>query len=160
MTKSFGGRGQGGCGRHFARKSGKFIFPSRRREGPRSTTSHRSPFCETADRPATARGDSEKHREGGILLPPSRPAGGIPKTTTTVRVAAREEAAIGRHQRGTTSTEQNKQFDPGGCKDSLFLSAKWLLYMLYALLYIFLFCLSANFFCYHARFKKTTRILR
>ena len=39
--------------------------------------------------------------------------GGNLKTTITARVVAREEATIGRHQRGTASTEQNKQFDPG-----------------------------------------------
>ena len=39
---------------------------------------------------------------------------GNPKTATTARrVAAREEAAISRQQRGATSTEQTKQFDPG-----------------------------------------------
>ena len=37
-----------------------------------------------------------------------------PNTATTARVAARDEAAIGRHQRGITSTNQNKQFDSGG----------------------------------------------
>ena len=36
-----------------------------------------------------------------------------PKTATTARVAAREEAAISRQQRWATSTEQSKQFDPG-----------------------------------------------
>ena len=35
-------------------------------------------------------------------------------TATTAQVAAREEAVIGRHQRETTSTEQNRQFSPGG----------------------------------------------
>ena len=39
---------------------------------------------------------------------------GNPEAVTTAQVAAREEAAIGRHQRGTTSTDQNKQYDPGG----------------------------------------------
>ena len=39
------------------------------------------------------------------------------KTTTTARVTAGEESArlpVDRQQRGTTLTEQNKQFDPGG----------------------------------------------
>ena len=40
--------------------------------------------------------------------------GGSPNTTTTAQVAAREEAAAGLHQRATTSTEQNMQFDPSG----------------------------------------------
>ena len=30
------------------------------------------------------------------------------------RVAAREEAAIGKHRQGTASTDENKQYDPGG----------------------------------------------
>ena len=37
-----------------------------------------------------------------------------PKTATTARVAAREEAAISRQQRWATSTEQCKQFDSEG----------------------------------------------
>ena len=48
-----------------------------------------------------------------------------PETVTTARVAACEEAAIGRHQGGTTSTEQNKEFDPWGKNGKLFISAKW-----------------------------------
>ena len=39
--------------------------------------------------------------------------GGNPKATTAQQVSAREDAVTGRHQRGTTSTEQNKQFDRG-----------------------------------------------
>ena len=38
--------------------------------------------------------------------------GGNP-AATAARVTAREKAAIGRHHRGTMSTDQNKQFDPG-----------------------------------------------
>ena len=38
---------------------------------------------------------------------------GKPEAKIT-RVAAHEEAANGWQQRGTTSTEQNKQLDPGG----------------------------------------------
>ena len=34
-------------------------------------------------------------------------------TAIIARVATREEAAIGRYQRGTTSTDQNQQFDHG-----------------------------------------------
>ena len=40
--------------------------------------------------------------------------GGNSKATAAQQVSAREDAAIGRHQRATMSTEQNKQFDPGG----------------------------------------------
>ena len=39
-----------------------------------------------------------------------------PKTATTARVAACEEATISWQQRGVTSTEQTKQFNPGGRK--------------------------------------------
>ena len=39
---------------------------------------------------------------------------GNPNTATTARVDTREEAVIGGHQRGAASTDQNKQFDPGG----------------------------------------------
>ena len=35
-------------------------------------------------------------------------------TVTAARVAAREEAAIGKHRQGTASTDENKQYDPGG----------------------------------------------
>ena len=78
---------------------------------------------------------------------------GNPETVTAARVAAREEAAIGRHQRGTTSTDQNKQFDPGGRTVELFISVKWLCCILYALLCVFfLFCLSCNFPRYHTRY--------
>ncbi|CAM9364144.1 unnamed protein product [Ascophyllum nodosum] len=33
---------------------------------------------------------------------------------TATRVAAHEEAAIGKHRQGTASTDENKQYDPGG----------------------------------------------
>ena len=35
-------------------------------------------------------------------------------TVTAARVAAREEAAIGKHRQGTASTDENKQYNPGG----------------------------------------------
>ena len=63
---------------------------------------------------------------------------GNPNIATTTRVAAREEAAIGRHQRGTTSTDQNKQFDRGGKQGKLLISAKWRCCVLYALLCVFI----------------------
>ena len=78
-TTSFGGREQGSYGRTFPRRSGKTIFSSTRREGPRNTTSHRSPFRETSDRPATARGDNKKHREGGETTPFKQTSGGTRK---------------------------------------------------------------------------------
>ena len=41
---------------------------------------------------------------------------------TAARVAACEEAAIGKHRQGTTSTDENKQYDPGGTGDDPFIS--------------------------------------
>ena len=73
--------------------------------------------------------------------------------TTTVRVAAREEAAIGGCQRGTTSTEQNNQFDPGGSR--VFCSFLPSGYLVCCMLFVHvLFLFSASFSCYHARFKR------
>ena len=73
--------------------------------------------------------------------------------TTTVRVAALEEAAIGGCQRGTTSTEQNNQFDPGGSRVICsFLPSGYLVCCMLFVHALFLF--SASFSCYHARFKR------
>ena len=45
------------------------------------------------------------------------------KAVTAARVAAREEDAIGKHRQGTVSTDENKQYDPGGTGDDPFISA-------------------------------------
>ena len=42
---------------------------------------------------------------------------------TAARFAAREEAAIGQHRQGTASTDENKQYDPGGTGDDPLISA-------------------------------------
>ena len=42
---------------------------------------------------------------------------------TAARVAAHEEAAIGKHRQGTASTDENKQYDPGGTSDDPLISA-------------------------------------
>ena len=42
---------------------------------------------------------------------------------TAARVAAHEEAAIGKHRQGTASTDDNKQYDPGGTGDDPLISA-------------------------------------
>ena len=68
---------------------------------------------------------------------------GNPEAVTTARLAAREEAAIGRHQRGTTSTDQNKQYDPGGTGADLFMSAKWPCCILSALLCVIFYVLPS-----------------
>ena len=36
---------------------------------------------------------------------------------TAARVAAHEGAAIGKHRQGAASTDENKQYDPGGTSD-------------------------------------------
>ena len=74
-----------------------------------------------------------------------------PKTVTTARVAACEEAAFGQHQRGATSTEQNKKFDPWGrTVNCLFLpSGDAIFCMLWYEFYVLPAC---NFLCYHTRY--------
>ena len=42
---------------------------------------------------------------------------------TAARVAAREEVAIGKQRQGTASTDENKQYDPGGTGDDPLISA-------------------------------------
>ena len=42
---------------------------------------------------------------------------------TAARVAAREEGTIGKHRQGTASTDENKQYDPGGTGDDPLSSA-------------------------------------
>ena len=71
-------------------------------------------------------------------------------TVTAARVAAREEAAIGKHRQGTASTDENKQYDPGGTGDN---PPKWPCCILYALLCVFLFCFAFLTIspCYHAQ---------
>ena len=44
-------------------------------------------------------------------------------TVTAARVTAREEAAIGKHRQGTASTDENKQYDPGGTGEDPLISA-------------------------------------
>ena len=45
---------------------------------------------------------------------------------TAARVAAREEAVIGQHRQGTSSTDENMQYDPGRRGDDPLISASWL----------------------------------
>ena len=61
-------------------------------------------------------GTTTKSTDWGGHYPIQTDFAGNPETVTTARVAAREEVAIGWYQRGTTSTEQNQQFDPGGSR--------------------------------------------
>ena len=78
--------------------------------------------------------------ERGGDYPTQADFGGNPKKAKTARVAAREEAAIGRHQRGTTSTKQNEQFDPRGRRvNCSFLPSG---YAAYCMLYLRFFCFA------------------
>ena len=60
-------------------------------------------------------GTTAKSTDWGGGYPIQADFAGNPKTAKTVygRVTAREKAAISRQQRGATSTDQNKKFDPG-----------------------------------------------
>ena len=44
-------------------------------------------------------------------------------TATVARVATREEAATGKDRQGTATTDENKQYDPGGTGDDPLISA-------------------------------------
>ena len=66
----------------------------------------------------------------------------------------REESAVSRHQQRTTSIEQSKQFGSGGRRmNCSFLPSG---YAVCCMLYctFFVFCLFANFPCYHVRYIK------
>ena len=90
-------------------------------------------------------GTTAKSTDSGGDYPIQADFAGNTNTVTAARVAAREEAAIGWHQRGATSTDQNKQYDRGRRTADLFISAKWPCCILYALLCVFfLFCLPCN----------------
>ena len=83
---------------------------------------------------------------------------GNPNTATTARVAAREEATIGRHQRGTASTDQNKQFDPGGKRvNCSFLPSGDVVFCIFCCEF---FCFASLQFPLTYQVLKTTRIIR
>ena len=75
-------------------------------------------------------------------------------TATVARVAAREEAKIGQHRQGKTSTDEKKQYDRGQTTVDLLISAS--VAMLYAVCFVMrvfaLFCLFRNFSCHHTRY--------
>ena len=48
---------------------------------------------------------------------------GNTNAVTATRVAAHEEAAIGKHRQETASIDENKQYDPGGTRDDPLISA-------------------------------------
>ena len=124
-------------------------FSNRGRDGPRTITSRRSPF--RIDNVSATRGNTEEHRLEGEY-PIQADFMVSPNTATTARVTARDEAAIGRHQRGTTSTDQNKQFDPGGTGvNCSFLPSGYAVYCMLCCAF-FSVLSSCNFPCYHTRY--------
>ena len=111
-STSFGGKGQGDCGRRFARESGgNFFFQAEVGMDLETTQVTALRFVKLAmfrqQREKTARSTNR---------PIQADFGGNPEITT-IRVTACEESTrlpIGRQQREATSTEQNKQFYPEG----------------------------------------------
>ena len=99
-------------------------------------------------------GTTAKTTDWGRDYPIQADLGGNPNIATTAQVAAREEAAIGQHRQGNTSSDENKQNDRGRRTVDPFISAKWPCCILYALLcvFFFLFYLPCNFPCCHARY--------
>ena len=93
-------------------QGGDFVFQTEvgiNLETPRVTARHFALPIDQHQREVATRST-----ERGGDYPIQAYLGGNPKKATTARVAAREETAISWRQRGTTSTEQSKQFDPGG----------------------------------------------
>ena len=82
-------------------------------------------------------GTTAKSTDWGGDYPIQADFAGNTNTGTVARVVAREEATIGRHQRGAASIDQNKQYDRGQSTADLFISAKWPCCILYALLCVF-----------------------
>ena len=75
-------------------------------------------------------------------------------TATVAQITAREEAEIGQHRHGKTSTDENKQCDRGRTTADPLISAE--VAMLYTVCFVVrvfvLVCISSNFQCYHARY--------
>ena len=105
-------------------------------------------------------GTTAKSTDCGGVYPIQADFAGNTNAVTSARVAAREEAAIGRHQRGA-ATDQNKQYDRGRRTADLFISAKWPCCILHALLCVlFLFVLpSLQFSMLSYQVLKATRIV-
>ena len=68
-------------------------------------------------------GTTAKSTDWGGDHPIQADFGGDPNTAITTQVAAREEVAIGQHRQGTASTDESKQYDPGGTGDEPLISA-------------------------------------
>ena len=117
----------------------EILFPKLRSR--QTTRQHNLPIVILNWRCFSNKGQQHAAQIGG-KLPIQADFGGNPNTATTAQVAAREEAAIGQHRQGTTSTDQNKQYDRGQRKGELLISAKWLCCILYALLCVFFFCFA------------------
>ena len=135
---------KGGCRRHLEHRSGRrFCFSNPGWDGPRSIASRCSPF-RIGDVSAT-RYNSEDHRLGGRLPNSSRLRGEPENPRGICGQPASAKDDVDRAKQTVRLWRK---------KNELFISAKWLCCMLYALLHVFVFCLFANFPCYHVRYIK------
>ena len=101
---------------------GEILFPISRSR--RTRNQHNSPIVVPNWRYFGNKGQQRKAQIGGGYCPIQ--ADFVENTNnavTATRVAAHEEAAIGKHRQGTASTDENKQYDPGGTSDDPLISA-------------------------------------
>ena len=69
------------------------------------------------------KGTTAKSTDWGGDYPIQADFVGNTNAVTATRVAAHEEAAIGKHRQETASIDENKQYDPGGTSDDPLISA-------------------------------------
>ena len=124
---------------------GEILFPKPRSR--QTTNQHNSLIVISNWRYFGNKGQQQKAQiGGGGDYPIQADFGGNTNAATTAQVTGREEAAIGQHRQGKTSTDEDTQYDPGGTGADPFISAKWPCCIL------FLFCLPYNFPCYHTKY--------
>ena len=69
------------------------------------------------------KGTTAKSTDWGVDYPIQADFAENTNAVTAARVAAREEVAIDKQRQGTASTDENKQYDPGGTGDDPVISA-------------------------------------
>ena len=69
------------------------------------------------------KGTTAKSTDWGGTYPIQEDFAENTNAVTAAQVAAREEAAIGKYRQRTASTDENKQYDPGGTGDDPLISA-------------------------------------
>ena len=98
---------------------GEFFFPKSRSR--RTTNQHNSPIVVPnwryfGNKGQSTDGGGEYHIQEDFVENTNN-------TVTAARVAAHEEAAIGKHRQEAASTDENKQYDTGGTGDNSLISA-------------------------------------